>query len=99
MRVKNSLFFQYLFAVGESRTQADWMFKPLLSQQGNNRTCYCMSLTWQQQGFFLLCLCHCFCAVGGSGVGVSAVLCAVILMRLDTIPKISSETAAIFLEP
>lgn len=40
-----------------------------------------------------------FCAVCGSGVGVSAVLCAVILMRLDTIPKISIETTASLVEP
>ncbi len=53
-------FFSLFVCRGGNGAQTDWMFKPLLSQQRNSWTCYCMSLTWQQQAFFLLCLCHCF---------------------------------------
>lgn len=59
----------------------------------------CHSLGNSRVSSSCVCCVIVFCAVGGSGVRVSALLCAVILIRLDTVPKISSETAASFLEP
>lgn len=50
-------------------------------------------------GFLPVVFVSLFCAVCGSGVGVSAVLYAVILMRLDAISKIFSLTAASLVDP